>query len=88
MLFDEAKKLKSVRIKFLSIKKTAVMMLTCAAILQIDFPLLFPRYQVKAEDYGWSMMDIGVSSVMFASGLTNRLIVRHRNTANDKPFIT
>jgi len=41
----------------------------------VDFPLIFPRYNCKAEDYGWAMMDIGVSAVMFASGFSNSLIV-------------
>ena len=41
----------------------------------VDFPLLFDRYNCKAEDYGWAMMDIGVSAVMFASGFSNSLIV-------------
>ena len=34
---------------------------------------------MKAEDYGWALMDVGVGSVMFCSGLTNRLIVTHKN---------
>jgi hypothetical protein len=44
----------------------------------VDFPLLFDRYNCKAEDYGWAMMDIGVSAVMCASGFSISLIVQHK----------
>lgn len=55
--------------------------------MQVDLPLLFPRHQAKAEDYGWSLMDVGVSAVMLASGVTNRLIVTHRDSKKGKSLI-
>ncbi len=55
-----------------------IMIYTCVAILAVDFPLIFPRINCKTEDYGWALMDVGVSSVMIASGISNRLINTHK----------
>ena len=60
---------------------------TCTAIMQVDFPLIFPRHQVKAEDYGWSMMDVGVSATMLASGMTNRMVVADMDSKKGKSFL-
>ena len=60
------------------------MIITCVSILMVDFPLIFPRYNCKAEDYGWAMMDIGVSAVMFASGFSNSKIVQHNIPSKKK----
>jgi len=48
--------------------------------MAVDFPTLFSRNQIKTEDFGWSLMDVGVSSVMVASAMGNRLILGHKST--------
>jgi len=53
------------------------MTITCIAIMAVDYPLFFDRSLAKAEDYGWSFMDVGVSAVMFAAGFSNTLICTH-----------
>ena len=53
------------------------MAITCIAIMAVDYPLFFDRSLAKAEDYGWSFMDVGVSAVMFAAGYSNSLICTH-----------
>ena len=73
--FDDKEEFKSVRFYHINVIKSSIMIITCVCILMVDFPLIFPRYNCKAEDYGWAMMDIGVSAVMFASGFSNSLIV-------------
>ena len=40
----------------------------------VDFPWIFPRFLVKTEDYGLSVMDIGVSAVMFTMGFCHKKI--------------
>jgi len=76
--FDENGEFKSVRFFHINVIKSSIMIITCVCILMVDFPLLFDRYNCKAEDYGWAMMDIGVSAVMFASGFSTSLIVQHK----------
>lgn len=80
--------IQSVRFPFLSYFKGFVCICTCTAIMQCDMPLMFPRHQLKAEDYGWALMDVGVSATMIGSGLANKLIVTHRDTKKGKSFLT
>jgi phosphatidylinositol glycan class W len=47
---------------------------TVVSILAVDFPLIFPRRLCKTEEFGISLMDVGVGSVMFSSGLNQRKI--------------
>jgi phosphatidylinositol glycan class W len=52
----------------LSAHRAALMLLTCVAILGVDFPA-FPRRFAKAETYGTGLMDAGVGGIVAASGL-------------------
>jgi phosphatidylinositol glycan class W len=65
---------------FVSEFKAGVMVLTCIAILAVDFRV-FPRRFAKTEVFGTSLMDIGVGSCVFAMGLTSPLSQRWRSAS-------
>lgn len=65
--------------------KAQAMLMTIMAIFTVDFPMFFDRPLCKTEDFGWGLMDLGVSAVVFSSALVNKLNVS--NLANRTSFV-
>ena len=52
---------------------------TCVCICAVDFPHVFPRRHSKLNKYGYSIMDSGVGSFVFAMGLVSKLDFSYEN---------
>lgn len=63
---------------YLTESRGYTMISTTFAILAVDF-VLFPRKYAKTQEYGYSLMDLGVGMCILGSSLTYKYLIKNNN---------